>query len=847
MSKITQNLAKDTTLARQNANFFKTKLSKTMAPNISQIRKITGNHTLTIEQFKAEVIADYRLAVISREVSLISFKDVQSYNRAQFAIVGDGKELPQIVLSKFFQKGDWRSGYYRDQTLALALDIVNVEQLFAQLYADTNPENDIHSAGRMMNNHFATANIDEQGNWLNLMAQKNVASDMSSTAAQMPRSVGLALASKHFRHTKALQQYPNIEQLTNNGNEICYCTIGDASTSEGHFWETINAAGVLQIPLVVSVWDDGMGISVERRFQTTKSSISEVLKGFERGEKAGFAIFKVAAWDYMGLYETYKQANELARNEHVPVLVHVIDVTQPLGHSTSGGNKSKTADRLTYEQQKDCNACFRQWILDKRLATEEMLTTIDNEARQLVIDARNSAWEKNIQPVKEAIHDFKAVCATISSQVSQTDIVAKYSNDPRIQISKQSNPSRREVAQVARQLLFALCQESEQNTAPLQAWIANFQAENQQIFSRFLHTERGRRVETVEPVAARYSATSPKMPGNKIINACFDKAFERDPRLVVFGEDVGKIGDVNACLAGLQAKYGEERIFDTGIRELTIMGQGIGMALRGLRPVAEIQYLDYFLYGLQPISDDLACLQYRTYGKQHAPLIIRTRGHRLVGIWHSGSPMGLLLSSVRGVHIAVPRNMVQAAGMYNSLWQCDEPAIVVECLNAYNKAETLPDNIGEFCVPFGVPEILREGSDVTLVTYGACCPIAIEAAQRLASVGIECEVMDVQTLLPFDIHEHILQSVKKTNRLLVIDEDVPGGASAYLLQHIVEQQGAYRYLDSAPQTLSGKAHRPAYGMAGDYYSKPNEDDIVEKVYQMMHESDPQQFPLFFGH
>lgn len=797
------------------------------------------------------VLADYHTCVFSRSISELSFYDVLSKNRAQFAIVGDGKELPQIALAKQFKNGDWRAGYYRDQTLAMAAGFATPFQLFTQLYANTNPLEEPQSAGRMMNAHFATNSLDEQGNWQNLMAQPNSSADMSSTASQMPRAIGLALASKKYREIIALQDVAGIEQFSNNGNEICYCTIGDASTSEGHFWEALNAAGVLKIPLVISVWDDGMGISVERKYQTTKNSISEATAGFGINEKGeGIKIYVVKGWDYPALCRTYRQAAEQARRYHIPVLVHVQNLTQPFGHSTSGGDPKrgaphKTPERKQYEIDFDCNVLFKKWILDNQLATEAELNAIETAAAQTASDVREEAWKATNLPILNYLSQLNDILVHLEPLVSQPEIVDQYRKDARIRVTKQTNPSKRDLAQVARQLLVALKNEPAHIIEPLRKWTAEFQKTNRKTYNTYLYSQSEQSAMNVAEVKPIYTPEAETVPGKKVLNAFFDIAFAQNPMLITFGEDVGKIGDVDGCLSGLQKKYGVERIFDTGIRELSIMGQGIGLALRGFRPIAEIQYLDYFLYGLQPIADDLASLHYRTYGGQKAPLIIRTRGHRLVGIWHSGSPMGMLLGSVRGIHLLVPRNMTQAAGFYNTLLKSDEPGIVVECLNGYSKREQMPTNIADICVPLGVPEVLRTGTDITIVTYGACCAIALDAAERLATCNINCEVIDVQSLLPFDRYGIIGQSLEKTNRILFLDEDVPGGATAFMLQQVLEVQNGYRWLDSPPQTLAASEHRPAYGFSGDYYSKPNSDDVFDKVYTMMNESNPTDYPIFF--
>jgi len=801
------------------------------------IQSISGKKQ-TAEEFTREILADYKLGRISREASLLGRKEVLT-GKAKFGILGDGKELPQLALSKVFENGDFRSGYYRDQTLMLALGNVTVTQLFTQLYAHPNLKEEPHSAGRQMNAHFATRSLNEKGEWNNLMQIKNTSADISSTAAQMPRAVGLALASKKYRQVAQLQQ---LNGFSNNGNEITFVTIGDASTSEGHFWEAMNAAGVLQIPMVVSVWDDGYGISVPIEFQTTKGSISELMSGFKTDELGrGIDLYTVYAWNYPELLKTYRQAAETARKTHRPALIHVKEVTQPQGHSTSGSQERyKSKERLQWEAEHDCLLKMRQWIIETGISDAETLDAIDSEAKDIAREAQKKAWAQFMHPIQQSLKELEAIYLQLQQQVAQPQIP-----EAALQTLKTSlNPTRRDVAANARKTLRLLRNENPQTTLPLKEWTARYQQQNHRAYADHLYSQSAQAIANIKTNPPVYSQNSPVVNGFEVLNACFDAMLQRDPRVVAFGEDVGKIGDVNQGFAGMQAKHGMERVFDTGIREATIIGQGIGMAMRGLRPIAEIQYLDYFIYGLQPVSDDLATLQYRTFGGQKAPLIIRTRGHRLEGIWHTGSPIGMLLNSVRGVHLLVPRNMTQAAAMYNTMLLSDEPAIIIECLNGYRLKEKLPDNIADITLALGTPEVLRSGTDITLVTYGSCCRIVMEAAEELQEMGISCEVIDVQTLLPFDVDHQILQSVKKTNRLLVIDEDVPGGASAYILQQILEQQGAYYHLDSAPATLTALPSRCAYGSDADYYCKPGPDDVTEKVYAIMQEAAPKRFPLF---
>jgi pyruvate/2-oxoglutarate/acetoin dehydrogenase E1 component/TPP-dependent pyruvate/acetoin dehydrogenase alpha subunit len=785
---------------------------------------------LSFEEFRKEVLNDYRLACESREVSLVARKEVLT-GKAKFGIFGDGKEVAQVAMAKYFQPGDFRSGYYRDQTFAFASGIATPEQFFSQMYADPDLANEPFSGGRQMNAHFATPNLDKDGKWLDLTKIKNTATDMSPTAAQMPRALGLAFASKLFREVDVLKSY---SQLSNNGNEVCFATIGDASTSEGHFWETMNAAGVLQVPLAVFVWDDGYGISVQREYQTTKDSISAAMEGFRKSEDTnGFDIYNVKGWDYAGMCEVFEAGIRKTRETHIPALFHVEELTQPQGHSTSGSHERyKTKDRLAWEKEYDCNLQMREWILQNALADEATLLTIEAKAKALATDARKNAWNKYVSPIREQVDAVMAHGKAVAA-VPHTDKAMINGLLHELQINRE--PLRRDVLKTAASILFHHKKIKSHAVTELKEFYDNMLKLEKENYNSLLHATGVNSVLNVPVVPAEYGDDVHSVNGYEILNKYFDQLIENDPRVFAFGEDVGQIGDVNQGLAGLQQKHGTQRIFDTGIRELTIMGQGIGMALRGLRPIAEIQYLDYLLYGLQPLSDDVASLQYRTKGIQHCPIIVRTRGHRLEGIWHSGSPMGMILGALRGMNVCVPRNMVQAAGMYNSLLAANEPALVIESLNGYRLKEKLPQNLDKFTVPLGIPEVLHEGSDITIVSYGSTLRIIEEALVTLNHLNISVELIDVQTLLPFDIHHSIVESLKKTNRILFVDEDVPGGGSAYLYQQVMELQGGYRWLDVAPRTLSAQAHRPAYGSDGDYFSKPNVEDVIRVVLEMVEE------------
>lgn len=800
--------------------------------------KEKANTTLTFEDFKVEVLNDYKTAMISRECSLLGRREVLT-GKAKFGIFGDGKEVPQLAMAKFFKNGDFRSGYYRDQTFMMAIGELTVEQFFAGLYGSTSIAQDPMSAGRQMGGHFATHSLNEDGSWKNLTKQKNSSADISPTAGQMPRLLGLAQASKVYRQVDGIK---NKENFTVNGNEVAWGTIGNASTSEGLFFETINAAGVLQVPMLISVWDDEYGISVHAKHQTTKENISEILKGYQRDDNAkGYEILRVKGWDYTDLITTYEKASKIAREQHVPVLVHVNELTQPQGHSTSGSHERyKDADRLAWERDFDCIRQMRLWMIAINIASAQELNEIDADAKKQVLEGKKAAWAAFINPIvteqKELIALVENLAATSANKEAILALVT--------QLKATKDPLKKEILITARKSLRFLMNENGQTE--LAQWITAYIAKTQPNFSSHLHSNSALNVYSVDEVLPTYNTDSQdEADGRMILRDNFDAIFTKYPETLIFGEDSGNIGDVNQGLEGMQEKYGELRVADVGIREATILGQGIGMAMRGLRPIAEIQYLDYLLYAIQIMSDDLATLQYRTLGKQKAPLIIRTRGHRLEGIWHSGSPMGMIINAIRGIHVLVPRNMTKAAGFYNTLLECDEPALVIECLNGYRLKEKTPTNYGEFKTPIGVVETIKEGNDITLVSYGSTLRLVEQAAKELETVGINCEVIDLQSLLPFDIKQDLVKSVMKTNRLLVIDEDVPGGASAYILQQIVEQQDAYKYLDSKPQTLSAKAHRPSYGTDGDYFSKPSTEDIYEKVYEMMHESNPAKFPKLY--
>lgn len=800
---------------------------------------------ISFQDFKNSVISDYRLGRISREMSYLGRREVLT-GKAKFGIFGDGKELPQLAMAKVFRYGDFRAGYYRDQTFALAVDAVSIESFFAQLYADTSVDRDPASAGRQMNGHYATRSLNADGSWKNLMEQKNISSDISPTAGQMPRLLGLALASKVYKSIK----FDGSEKFSNGGNEVAFGTIGDASTAEGHFWETLNAACALQVPMIVSIWDDGYGISVPTQNQRAKADISEMLSGFKRneGENQGCEIIKVKAWDYPALMEAYAKAEHFARQESVPVVIHVTEVTQPQGHSTSGSHERyKSDDRLSWESEFDGLIKFREWILDYNididgneefLATSEELDLIDVEAKKLVKEGQKRAWEAYQKTISDlALEVLPLVEALAKTNSEINNLIENF----RKIISK----SKRDIFHLVRKTLLMTRDSHSPEKAALTSKYQDIKIVEKDNYSSHLYSESEWKATNIKEVKPVFSEASKEVDGRVVVRNNFDKIFEKYPQALVFGEDAGNIGDVNQGLEGLQEKYGDVRIADTGIREATILGQGIGMAMRGLKPIAEIQYLDYILYCLQGMSDDLATVQYRTKGGQKAPVIIRTRGHRLEGIWHSGSPMAGILNLSKGINILVPRNLTKAAGFYNTMLQSDEPAVIVECLNSYRLKEKQPDNLGEFTVPVGKIEITKEGSDVTLVTYGSTWRIVSEAANELEKLGISSEVIDIQSLIPFDLSAEIAQSIKKTNRLVVIDEDVEGGTSAFILQQVLEKQKAFRYLDSDPLTISAENHRPAYASDGDYFSKPSADDIVEKVYQLFFELNPEKYPPIY--
>ena len=800
--------------------------------------KEKSDSTLTFADFKIEVLNDYTTAIISRECSLLGRKEVLT-GKAKFGIFGDGKEVPQLAMAKAFKNGDFRSGYYRDQTFMMAIGELTMQQFFAGLYGHTDIEQEPMSAGRQMGGHFATHSLNEDGSWKDLTKQKNSSSDISPTAGQMPRLLGLAQASKIYRQVKGISNSGN---FSNEGNEIAWGTIGNASTSEGLFFETINAAGVLQVPMVMSVWDDEYGISVHARHQTTKENISEILKGYQKeNDTNGFEILRVKGWDYADLVATYEKAATIAREQHIPVLIHVNELTQPQGHSSSGSHERyKDGNRLAWERDFDCVRQMKLWMIAINIASPEELDAIDAQAKKDVLEAKKAAWNAFLNPIIEEQKELIAVLQHIATSSSKKVEILKYVSD----LSGIKAPIKKEILVTARKVLRLILNES--GREELSKWITAYTAKTQKNFSSNLYSETDLNVFSVEKVLPTYADdASEDTDGRMILRDNFDAIFTKYPEALIFGEDAGTIGDVNQGLEGMQEKYGELRVADVGIREATILGQGIGMAMRGLRPIAEIQYLDYLLYAIQIMSDDLATLRYRTVGKQKAPLIIRTRGHRLEGIWHSGSPMGMIINAVRGIHVLVPRNMTQAAGFYNSLLECDEPALVIECLNGYRLKEKMPTNYGEFKTPIGVVETMKEGSDITLVSYGSTLRLVQQAAKELMEIGIDCEVIDLQSLLPFDIKHDLVKSIAKTNRLLVIDEDVPGGASAFILQQIIEQQDGYNYLDSKPQTLTAKEHRPAYGTDGDYFSKPSTEDIFEKVYAMMNEVNPSKYPSMF--
>jgi len=804
---------------------------------IPPMTQIASKKELSFEDFKTEIINDFKIATTSRECSLLGRREVLT-GKAKFGIFGDGKEVPQLAMAKAFKNGDFRSGYYRDQTFMMAIGQMNIQQLFAGLYGHTDIEHDPMSAGRQMGGHFATHSLNEDGSWKNLAMQKNSSADISPTAGQMPRLLGLAQASKIYRNVTGINNKTN---FSINGNEIAWGTIGNASTSEGLFFETINAAGVLQVPMVMSVWDDEYGISVHAKHQTTKENISEILKGFQRdNDNKGYEIIRVKGWDYPALITAYEQAAQVAREEHVPVLIHVQELTQPQGHSTSGSHERyKNEARLAWEADFDCLRQMKLWMIATNMASQEELDEIEAVIKKEVLEGKKAAWNAFVEPIKSEQKELLSVLESIAKSSDKDVFIQKHITD----LASIKEPIRKDILQTARKVLRIIVKENGRNE--LAKWITDYTEKIQPKFSSNLFSESDKNVFSVKEVLPTYDENAEQVDARLVIRDNFDAIFSKYPETLIFGEDAGNIGDVNQGLEGMQEKYGEERVADVGIREATILGQGIGMALRGLRPIAEIQYLDYLLYAIQIMSDDLATLQYRTRGKQKAPLIIRTRGHRLEGIWHSGSPMGMIINAVRGIHVLVPRNMTKAAGFYNTLLATDEPALVIECLNGYRLKEKMPTNIGEFKTPIGVVETIKEGKDITLVSYGSTLRLVEQAAKELLETGIDAEIIDIQSLLPFDVNHDIVKSLAKTNRLLVIDEDVPGGASAFILQQILDEQNGYKHLDSKPETLAAKAHRPAYGTDGDYFSKPSTEDIYEKVYAIMSEVNPVKYPSLF--
>ncbi|MDA0246022.1 MAG: thiamine pyrophosphate-dependent enzyme [Chloroflexi bacterium] len=794
------------------------------------------SHIVTAEQ----VVDDYRTAFRSRQASLIGRREVLS-GRAKFGIFGDGKEAAQIAMAHAFRHGDFRSGYYRDQTFMLALGEISIQSFFAQLYAHTDLEKEPATGGRLMNAHFATRSLNPDGSWRDLTTQYNSASDISPTAAQMPRLVGLAYASRLYREIEELHQFA---QFSRNGDEVAFGTIGNASTAEGMFWEAVNAIGVLGAPAVISIWDDGYGISVPNKHQMVKENLSVLLSGFQREEGSnGYDIYTVKGWDYPALVEAYQKAADNARQHHIPAIIHVIEVTQPQGHSTSGSHERyKTAERLAWEVEYDCVAKMRHWMLREELIGPQELEEMEREDTEAVRKEQQAAWQDYVNFVDKDRQAAAKIIQTIeAASAHQTAI-----RTAREKLLRGRYPNRREIMETIFDVLMLTRHEKMDGREQLIAWRNERRQAYVQEYSSDLWSESAESPAHVQEVKPIYPAKAEEVTGFAVLNNYFETMFGRDPRIIAFGEDVGYLGDVNQAMAGLQAKYGHLRVSDTGIRETTIMGQAIGMAMRGLRPIAEIQYLDYILYALQIMSDDLATMRWRTRGGQKAPVIIRTRGHRLEGVWHSGSPMSSIIHMLRGIHVLVPRDMTRAVGFYNTLLQGDDPGLIVEVLNGYRKKERLPENLADITIPLGVPEVLREGADVTLITYGAMCQLAMDAAEDLHAVGIEVEVIDVQSLLPFDIHHRIGQSLAKTNRLVCVDEDVPGGATAYMLQQVLEVQGGYRHLDAEPRTLNALEHRPAYGSDGNYFSKPNREEIFEAVYELMHECDPQSFPIFYG-
>ncbi len=792
---------------------------------------------------KQEVLNDYRIAFESRQASLLGRREVLT-GKGKFGIFGDGKEVAQLAMAKVFRNGDWRSGYYRDQTFMLATGMMQLEEIFAQIYGDTDIEFNPMNSGRLMNNHFATRSLDEHGEWKNLMQQKNSSADISPTAGQMPRLLGLALASQLFRKNKELDEF---DHFSDHGNEVAFGTIGDASTSEGHFWETINAAGVMQVPMAISVWDDGYGISVANALQTTKQNISEVLGGFEQTKEApGYRIFKSKGWDYPSLCQMYAQGIEICRKEHVPVLFHINELTQPQGHSTSGSHERyKSTDRLKWEKEYDCVSKMREWILESGLANLEEIDALEHKANARVKEAKKNAWKNYSAPMISMRDEFLKLADVTTCNCAKTNHINAIKQDLR----QVAEPIRKDVMSSAKKILRLICNSCSNPNNSLKInvtnWLNEAMSDSRKRYNTLLYSESAHAALKVTELKPEYSENSQMVPGREILRDNWDYILDHDKRVCIFGEDVGKIGGVNQTYEGLQAKYSENRIFDTGIREATIIGQGIGLAMRGLRPIAEIQYFDYLLYGLQLISDDIATLQYRTRGGQKAPVIISTRGHRLEGIWHSGSPLSMVINSIRGVYVLVPRDMTRAAGFYNTMLNSDEPALIIEPLNGYRLREKRPENIGTFRIPIGIPEIITEGTDVTLVTYGSCVRIAQDAVEQLKDFHISVELIDVQSLEPFDINHMIKESLKKTNKIVFFDEDVPGGATAYMMQKVLEEQKGFYHLDAEPITVTAQAHRAAYGTDGDYFSNPNAEDVFDAIYNLMHDVDQVKYPKIF--
>ncbi len=800
----------------------------------------SGTEKSQLQFTRETILRDYRIAFQSREVSLLGRREVLT-GKAKFGIFGDGKEVAQVAMARSFREGDYRAGYYRDQTFMFALDLLTVKEFFAQLYADSDLEREPASGGRQMTAHFATRLLDEEGGWRSQHDRFNVAADLSPTGSQMPKLVGLAYASRLYRELDGLEE---LGPFSRNGNEIAFGTIGDASCAEGLFWESVNAAGVLGAPMLLSIWDDGFGISVPTEYQVTKGDISQLVRGFQRqpGDRRGYDIYTAKGWDYPGLCETYLTASEIVRIEHVPAIIHVQEVTQPQGHSTSGSHERyKTADRLAWEAEHDCISRMRAWMERQGIAEGDELDAAEAEDREYVRLMQREAWSD----FRRELDDDRSQLLEILEEVERESAARAEIGERRQKLAKLPHPLRRDLQATAAEILVAIRDESHQPRERLQSWLRSLEGEQEERYGTHLYSETDESALTVPVVPPRFDADAPEVPGFEVLNACFDRALARAPNLIAFGEDVGRLGDVNQGFSGLQEKYGDLRVSDTGIREATIVGQAIGMALRGWRPIAEVQYLDYLLYCLQIMSDDLATLRWRSVGGQKAPVIIRTRGHRLEGVWHAGSLLGGLIHLLRGIYVCVPRDMTRAAGFYNTLLASDDAGLVIEVLNGYRAKERLPSNIGELTVPLGVPEVLRPGDDVTLVTYGALCKISLQAAELLAAVGINVEVIDVQTLLPFDLGGRITDSIKKTNRVVFVDEDVPGGTSAFMAQQVVEGQGAFAWLDAPPVTVTSREHRPAYGSDGDYSSKPNRESIFRAVYELAREREPGRFPQIF--